>query len=127
MMFECGLSSLFALSLFSLPCFLIGVFLEQIHRAVGQFEEVRMRPIAVGQYGEAEFPVTVAQQKSRIARYAAAVREIAVAVASLYPPGQSEAGGLISPYAFNRPFELVVLPREHLFQRLFADDPFAFE
>src|SRR5262245_50678794 len=112
---------------FSLPYLLVGVLLEQIHCAVGQLEKVRMRAIAVGHDGEAEFPVAVAQQKSSVARDTAAMSEIAVAVARLHPPCHAEAGGLVSPDAFHRPFELIVLAREHLLKRLLADDPLAFE
>src|SRR5262247_1402283 len=88
---------------------------------------MRVRAIAVGHDGEAEFPVTVAQQKGRVAGDAAAVSEIAVAVARLHPPRQAEAGGLVSPDALDWPFELIVLAREHLLERLLADDPLAFE
>src|SRR5215468_5075639 len=95
----------------SLPYFLVGVLLEQIHCAVSQFEEVRVRAIAVGQDGESEFPVAVAQQKGRVAGDAAAMSEITVAVARLHPPRQAEAGSLVSPDAFHRPFELIVLAR----------------
>src|SRR2546428_1548415 len=90
------------------------VLLEQIHCAVGQFEEMWVRAIAIGHDREAEFPVAIAQQKGRVAGDAAAVREIAVAIARLHPPRQTETGGLVSPDAFNRPFELIVLAREHL-------------
>src|SRR4030095_11941854 len=107
---------------FSLPYLLVCVLLEQIHCAVGQFEEVRVRAIAVGQDGEAEFSVAVAQQKGRVAGDAAAMSEIAVAIERLHPPRQAEAGGLVSPDAFHRPFELIVLAREHLLKLLLPYD-----
>ena len=55
------------------------------------------------------------------------MRYIAIAVTYLRPPGQSEPGGFIAPKVFDFSFELIVLPREHLLQRLVADQPLVFE
>jgi hypothetical protein len=41
-----------------------GVFLEQIYRTVGEFDEMRMRAIAVCQYGESELAITIPSKKA---------------------------------------------------------------
>src|SRR6266540_5951777 len=88
---------------------------------------MRMRPIAICQNGEAELAIPIAKQESRITGNAAAVRNVAVAVAHLRPPRQSKPSGFISPNAFYPSLELVVLARGHLLQCLLANDPFLFE
>ena len=86
-----------------------------------------MRAIAIGQDSEAELAIPIAEQESRIALNAAAVRDIAIAVTHLGPPCQSEPSSFVSLNAFYPSLELIVLAREHLLQSLFANDPFFFE
>ena len=86
-----------------------------------------MRAIAIGQDSEADLAIPISEQECRIARNATAVRDIAITLAHLCPPRQSEPGGFISPNAFYPALELVVLAREHLLQGLLANDPFFFE
>src|SRR5204863_2345163 len=109
-----------------LVLFSSAVLLHQIYRAVGKLKKMWVRAIAVGQNCKTEFAIAVAEQKGSIAGNAAAVRNVAIAITNLRPPRQSKSGGLVSPAAFNRSFELIVLARKHLFHRLLADQSFAF-
>ena len=86
-----------------------------------------MRAVAVGKNREAEFAISVAQQKCRVARYTAAMCEVSIAIAHLRPPGQAEARSLVAPDVFNGAFELIVLASQHLIQSRFTDDPFVLE
>src|SRR5215475_13587074 len=86
-----------------------------------------MSAIAIRKNREAKFPIPVAKQKCRVTRYAAAVRDVAIAVANLRPPGQPKPGSLVPPDVFDGAFELVVLAREHLIQGLLADQPLPFK
>src|SRR6266496_2236322 len=88
---------------------------------------MRVRAIAIGQNGETQLAITIAEQKRRVAGNTAAVREIVVAITDLHPPRQPEPGRLISPKAFDRPLKLVVLARKHLLKRLLANEWLAFE
>src|SRR5215210_8749636 len=86
-----------------------------------------MRAIAIGEDSEANLAIPIAEQEGRIACNATAVRDIAIALAHLCPPRQSEPGGFVSPNSFYPSLELVVLAREHLLQGLLADDPLFFK
>src|SRR3989442_6700546 len=86
-----------------------------------------MRAIAVSHDCKAELAIAIAKQESRITWNAATVSDVAIAVAHLRPPGQTKAGGFITPKIFDRSFELIVLAREHLIQSRLADEPLVFE
>ena len=86
-----------------------------------------MRAIAVGHDCKAELAIAIAKQESRITWNAATVSDVAIAVAYLRPPGQTEAGGFVTPKIFDGSFELIVLAREHLIQSRLADEPLVFE
>ena len=86
-----------------------------------------MRAIAVGHDCKAELAIAIAKQESRITWNAATVSDVAIAVAYLRPPGQTEAGGFITPKIFDGSFELIVLAREHLIQSCLANQAFIFE
>src|SRR4030095_4467080 len=88
---------------------------------------MRMRAIAVGQDCESQLAVSVAEQESRVAWDASAVRKIAISVAHLNPPGQAEPGSIISPDPFDRTFKLIALARQHLRVSRLTDNPLAFE
>src|SRR5215472_18291322 len=64
------------------------IFLHQIDRLVRQLEQVRMRPVTVGQDRKPELVIAIAQQECRVTRDTAAVREISIAIAHFSPPGQ---------------------------------------
>ncbi len=86
-----------------------------------------MRTIAIRQNSEAELLISITQQESGIARDTATMSEVTIAVADFGPPGQPKPGSFISPNAFNPPFELILLTREHLLECLFTDETLAFE
>src|SRR5438128_12539333 len=95
--------------------FLCGaVLLHQIDRSIRQPEQMRMRAITIGQDRKPELAIAIAEQERRITGNAAAVRDVAIALAHLCPPRQTEAGGLVAPKAFYSSLELIVLAREHL-------------
>src|SRR5215472_14845181 len=80
-----------------------------------------MSAITVGQDGDSEFAITIAEQESSIARYAPAMSEIAVAASFIQPPGQAKGGSLGTPNAFDRALEFLILAREHLIEQILVD------
>ena len=59
------------------------VFFHQIHRAVGEFKKVRVRPVAIGQDRKTQLAIAIAKKESRVAGEAAAVREISITITDL--------------------------------------------
>src|SRR5437016_10918934 len=78
------------------------VFLHQIDRSIRQLEQMRMRAIAIGHNRKPELAIAIAKQESRITWNAAAVCDVAIAIAHFRPPSQAEPGGFIAPNVFYR-------------------------
>src|SRR6185295_18880853 len=88
---------------------------------------MRMRAITIGKDREAQFSIAVPQEKCGVAGNASTVSEIAIAIAHLYPPCQTESRGFVSPDTFDWPLELIELAGEHLLHGLLTDYSFPFE
>src|SRR5215470_7145375 len=95
-----------------------GILLQQVDRLISQLKKMGMGAISVCHYRKAHLTVSISKKERRVAGHAPAMREVALAVALLHPPGEPKAGGLFPPDPSDGPFEWGIALEKHLLKGL---------